>query len=160
MNIGGLLSSPYQTQIAGNRVQRQAQFQQLGEDLQSGNLSAARQDFASLTSLLSGATPSSTTTSPQSTVNQDFQKLGQDLQSGDLSAAQTDYTQIQQNAAKAHTAHGHHHHANTDATNSSTSTAGGLLSLLTNTATAAVSAYGSGGLTGLSAAGSLVSALV
>jgi hypothetical protein len=161
MNIGGLLSSPNQTQIATSPGQRQAEFQQLAKDLKSGNLSGAQQDFATLTSLLSGANPSTgpTSTAPtQSTMAQDFQKLGQDLQSGNLSAAQQDFSQFEQNAQQVHGRH--HHHLSTDATSSANSNSGGLLNLLTNTATAAVSAYGTGGLTGVSAAGSLLSALV
>lgn len=163
MNIAGLLSSPSRTHIATNRQQRQAEFQQLGKDLQSGDLSAAKTDFATLTSLLSASKASTTSAGDASIpkiLSQDFQKLGGDLKSGDLSAAQQDYSQLQQDAQKTHTAHGNRHHPGSDADSSESNSNRGFLNLLTNVATTAASAYGSAGFTGLSAAGSLISALV
>ena len=84
----------------------QSEFQQLGQDLQSGNLSAARQDFASVeqgvrqrTSQIlhhhhhfSAAASSSST----SGTAEDFGELAQALQSGNLSAAQTAFATLQQ----------------------------------------------------------------
>lgn len=165
VNIGAVTSSPYQTQMATARAQRQAEFQQLGQDLQSGNVAAAQQDFTNLTKSISPSTSSTTAgaSSTQSSMAQEFQKLGQDLESGNVSAAQTDYTQIQQSMQQAHTAHGHHHHHGSGGTSESsdtqTSSASNILNLLTNTATAAASAYGNAGLTGLTAGASLLSAL-
>ena len=66
-------------------------FQQLGQDLRSGNLSGAQALFTHITkpghgqSSLQGGTP----------IEQEFSHLGQDLQSGNLAAARQDYTQIQ-----------------------------------------------------------------
>jgi len=103
-----------------------AEFRQLGQDLQSGNLSAAQQDFVTLSSdVQSPAAPSSTaqpaaastgtgTQSIESTLESDFQTLGQDLQSGNLSGAQQAYSQIQQAVQGSGDGfgqglHGHHH---------------------------------------------------
>jgi len=121
MSVSGIFSSSfasYDSQSIQNPFQQfQQEFQQLGQDLQSGNLSAAQQDFATLQQL----SPQSSSTSWSQSNNpiaQEFNQLSQDLQSGNLSAAQQDYTKIQQDfqnqtswqnqAAEGH--HGHHHH--------------------------------------------------
>lgn len=78
---------------------RKGAWQQLGQDLQSGNLQAAQQDFATLQQAAASQVPaaaSSSTQDPQ-------QALTQALQSGNLAAAQQAFAQLQQ-------AHGHHHH--------------------------------------------------
>ena len=52
MSVSGISSSSlfdYNTQSVQNKMQQfQQEFQQLGQDLQSGNLSAAQSDFATL----------------------------------------------------------------------------------------------------------------
>jgi hypothetical protein len=85
-------------------------FQSLGKDLQSGNLTAAQQDFATIQQSAQQAQASgqahhghhhhhsggdSNSTSPASTLQQDFTSLGQDLQSGNLSSAQQAYASLQ-----------------------------------------------------------------
>jgi hypothetical protein len=136
MSIAGIASSSnvFQSTIAQqtqNRFQQiQSQFQKLGQDLQSGNLTQAQSDFATLTQELpnggqfgnanaSATTRTSATSSTSSTANtnpvlQAFQSLGKDLQSGNLSAAQQDFATIQQSAQQAQASgqahHGHHHH--------------------------------------------------
>jgi hypothetical protein len=65
------------------------QFQQLGQDLQVGNLTQARQDYNGLTQNLGGR-------HINSTLSQDFSVLGQALNSGNLSAARQAYSVIQQ----------------------------------------------------------------
>lgn len=98
------------TQTTQTKLQQlQSEFQQLGQDLQAGNVSQAQQDFAALQQNLPGAqAPASSTTG---TLAQAFQALGQDLQSGNLSAAQQDFATIQQDAQQgaAGGARGHHH---------------------------------------------------
>lgn len=105
-----------------DRVQQfHKEFQQLGQDLQSGNLSAAQSDFTALQQLEPNSTAQS---SPQNSIAQDFQQLSTDLQSGNLNAAQQDYTKIQQDfqfAAQAHGHHQHHHHADNDQNSSQSS---------------------------------------
>jgi len=108
MSISGIPSSifsPSQSTSASNPIQQQ--FQQLGQSLQSGNLSSAQSEFASLqqafsqsvsnsaASSTSGSTTASTATSSNS-VAQTFNQLASDLKSGNLTAAQKDYSSIQQ----------------------------------------------------------------
>jgi len=93
----------------------QQEFAQLGQDLQSGNLSAAQCDFATLTQMGSQSTSSSSSSTAASNnpMAQAFAQLSKDLQSGNLSAAQQDFATIQQdmqsNAVQAG-GHRHHHH--------------------------------------------------
>ena len=93
------------TQSTQNAGQFQQEFEQLGQDLQSGNLSTAQADFASLAKL--GAQSNSTS---QSGVTQQFNQLSQDLQSGNLSAAQQDYSTIKQDLPSQGGQTYHHHH--------------------------------------------------
>jgi len=114
MSVSGISSSSLfnsSTQSIQNRMQQfRQEFQQLGKDLQSGDLSAAQADLASLEQLRPQA---NSTSSAQSSnpVAQEFNQLAQDLQSGNVSAAQKDFAAIQQNFQnKATQVHGHHHH--------------------------------------------------
>ncbi len=119
MSIAGIASSAlmhYTGQTAqSNRQKWQQSMQQLGQDLQSGNLSAAQTDFASLQQMSPQA---SSTASTQSTgsVAQDFTQLGKDLQASNTSAAQQDYAQLQHDVSPtaASAAHHHHHHGGDD----------------------------------------------
>jgi outer membrane protein assembly factor BamD (BamD/ComL family) len=101
-------------------------FQQLGQDLQAGNLQQAEADLAQLqptfnpnqsaTSSTSSTSASSNSTSSTSgSASQTFNQLAQDLQSGNLSAAQSDYSTLQQNLQSGRDhfrhMHAHMHHA-------------------------------------------------
>jgi hypothetical protein len=112
------------------------EFKQLGQDLQSGNLSQAQQDFTALSQNLpsisqsrasqvasqvsnaTGATGATGSSASSSSLLQEFNQLGRALQSGNLRAAQQDYAGIQQTAqqiagiahSSAQPAGGHHHH--------------------------------------------------
>lgn len=114
MSVAGVSSInlfDFNTQSVQNRKQQfQQEFQQLGQDLQSGNLSAAQADFTTLQQ--SGPQISSTSSSQNtSPIAQDFKQLSQDIQSGDISAAQQDYAKIEQDfQTQAAGKHGHHHH--------------------------------------------------
>ncbi len=113
MSVTGVASSNffnYATEASQSKAQQfRQQFLQLGQDLQSGNLSAAQADFTGLQQLNPQSTSTSSTRS-NSAIAQDFSQLSQHLQSGNVTAAQQDYTNIQQDSqgsgAKAH----HHHH--------------------------------------------------
>jgi outer membrane protein assembly factor BamD (BamD/ComL family) len=116
MSVSGISStSLYNTQnIESNFQQIQQAFNQLGQDLQAGNLSAAQSDFATLQNLApKTASPSSQSNNP---IAQAFNQLAKDLQSGNLSAAQQDFTTIQQDfqnqaaQTQTQTTGGHHHH--------------------------------------------------
>ncbi|MGA7461084.1 MAG: hypothetical protein WBW69_12720 [Candidatus Korobacteraceae bacterium] len=134
MSIAGISSSDlYSAQNVQKQMQEMRQeFQQLGSDLQSGNLSAAQSDFATLTQLDPNLTSSSSTSSTSSAaaatsstasnpMQQAFAQLAKDLQSGNLSAAQQDFTAIQQAMQSASAAHGHHHHHHSESSSESSS---------------------------------------
>jgi outer membrane protein assembly factor BamD (BamD/ComL family) len=115
MSVSGISStSLYNPQNTENNFQQL--FQQLGRDLQSGNLSAAQSDFASLQKLVPQT--SSTSSSPSNNpIAQAFTQLAKDLQSGNLSAAQQDFTTLQQDFQNQATQNqtpstqdDHHHH--------------------------------------------------
>jgi len=117
MSVAGIFSSSlsaYNPQsIQGRMQQFQQEFQQLGQDLQSGNLSAAQSDFATLQQ---SAPQANSTASAQSSnpIVQAFNQLSTDLKSGNTAAAQQDYATIQQDFQNQGTqnqgAHHHHHH--------------------------------------------------
>lgn len=114
MSISGISSlslSNYDTPSVQNRFQKaQQEFQQLGQDLKSGNLSAAQQDFVTLQSLRPPGSSTSTTQS-NNPIAQEFNQLSQDLQSGNVSAAQQDFAQIKQSfQSLSQSVRGHHHH--------------------------------------------------
>jgi len=129
MSVLGIAASSlfnYHTQrIQNPRAQLQQEFQQLGQDLQAGNLSAAQTDFTTLQSLVpSNATSSTANTSATSnntSIQQAFVQLGQDLQSGNLTAAQQDYSTVQNDAQSqgAQLHHHHHHHGSVEQPNNS-----------------------------------------
>ena len=85
-----------------NLRQFQQEFQQLGSDLQSGNITAAQQDFAAL-----GVSPA-TAAQVTSPILHQFQQLGQALQSGNTSSAKQDYSKVKHDLQKVEHAHNHH----------------------------------------------------
>jgi hypothetical protein len=103
MSISGIMHNLYTQQpqpiSSGSPTQ---QLQQLSQDIQSGNTSAAQSDFATLQQAFAAAsstTSAPTTSSTTSTSNplaQAFNQLGSDIQSGNLSAAQKDLSTVQQ----------------------------------------------------------------
>jgi outer membrane protein assembly factor BamD (BamD/ComL family) len=159
MSLVGILASNFfsakATQSTANETQStqnnpskfqqiKTEFQQLGQDLQSGNLTQAQSDYATLSQNFPGASQSTaattnaaataatagvTTTAATTSNNpvaQAFTQLGLDLQSGNLQAAQQDYTNLQQNVQQNATQqvgghHHHHHHAESSQSSSSSS---------------------------------------
>jgi hypothetical protein len=115
MSVAGISStslSNFNSQAVQNsRQQMQQQFQALGQDLQSGNLSAAQSAFASLQQ--SAPQPSSTSLlQSNNPVAQEFSQLSTDLQSGNTAAAKQDYARIEQQfQSEAMSMHHHHHGA-------------------------------------------------
>ncbi|MGO9401916.1 MAG: hypothetical protein ACLPVW_00435 [Terriglobales bacterium] len=116
MSVSGISSSLYNTQSVQNSFRQfQQTFQQLGQDLQSGNLSAAQSDFTTLQKLLpQSSSTSSSSSQSNNPIAQAFSQLSTDLQSRNLAAAQQDYTTIQQalqsQASKSGSTQGRHHH--------------------------------------------------
>jgi hypothetical protein len=81
-----LLSPSTQTPLQKTKQE----FQQLGQELKSGNLSAAQSDITALQQSVAQQSVSASTTAPTSTsqtgsaISQGFAKLSTDLQSGNL----------------------------------------------------------------------------
>jgi hypothetical protein len=73
---------------------RQVDLKQLGSDLQSGNLSAAQQDYSTLVTLGQGGPFANSEPFSKSGRAQAFETIGQDLQSGDLAGAQAAFTTL------------------------------------------------------------------
>lgn len=111
MSIAGISSSGFASNAQSmqtNMQQVRQEFQQLGQDLESGNLSAAQTDFATLQQLVPQSTSS---TQSNNSIAQAFNQLAQDLQSGNLTAAQQEYATIQQDFQnQGSQVHHHHHH--------------------------------------------------
>jgi outer membrane protein assembly factor BamD (BamD/ComL family) len=128
MSVGAILGSVLQSALTATNTpskfkQFQQEFQQLGKDLQAGNLAQAQTDLVTLEQnspfLHAGATASSATGSGASASNnpiaQAFNQLAQDLKAGNVSAAQQDFSTIQQDFQNAQSqvptqSGGHHHH--------------------------------------------------
>ena len=116
MSVSGISgSSLFNTSEVQSIFQQfQQTFQQLGQDLRSGNLSAAQSDFATLQNL--GSQNSTATSQTNSPIAQAFTQLAKDLQSGNLSAAQQDFSTIQQDfqsqsaQGQTQSTQRHHHH--------------------------------------------------
>lgn len=126
MSVSGISTSLFgfnDPSVQNKAQQIQQEFQQLGDDLQSGNLSAAQSDYATIEQLVPQSNTTSATSSTESSnpLAQAFNQLGQDLQSGNLTAAQQDYANIQQDIQSQSgqvEGHGHHHHHGGDEQNS------------------------------------------
>ncbi|HEY2388834.1 MAG TPA: hypothetical protein VGK30_17900 [Candidatus Binatia bacterium] len=99
MSISGVSGS---SDAAWQQFQKvRSDLNQVGQDLQSGNVPQASADYATLEQDL----PSSSI-DPNSPFGQKLAALGQALQSGDLSGAQQAYSTLNQSRG----AGGHHHH--------------------------------------------------
>jgi hypothetical protein len=118
MSLSGISAgfSGVSTQSLFQKIQEE--FQQLGKDLQSGNLTAAQADYVTLqedlaergvaSSIQAPAqaptqtqTQAPTETGSSNPITAAFGQLSQDLQAGNLTAAQTDYTTIVQDFSQA-----------------------------------------------------------
>jgi hypothetical protein len=114
--LDSLLSAAQNTQNGqGGLQQIEAEFRQLGQDLQTGNLTQAQEDYTTLSQNFQNAqntTSASTTAANSNPITQAFAALSQSLQSGDLSAAQQNYATLQQDIQQQGTGqvHPHYHH--------------------------------------------------
>lgn len=144
MSISGISSTYTSSMIQewqSSMQQRRQDFSQLGNALQSGDLTGAQQAYSDLQNLLQNSSSpfNSNTSSGSNPITDDFKALGQALSSGDLSQAQTDFTKLQddmkaarqqavqqgsftQGAGHAHHGHHHHHVADSDASTTSSTT--------------------------------------
>jgi outer membrane protein assembly factor BamD (BamD/ComL family) len=132
MSVTGISSSDMSQYLDPSSLQSnfqnfQKKFQQLGQDLQSGNLSQAQTDFAALQPQGAPPVASSNGQTSSNSVADAFKQLSQDLQSGNLSAAQQDFATVQQDlqqqfsGAGAASGHHHHHHHHDDSSQGSSS---------------------------------------
>lgn len=121
--LNALFSATQNTQSGQGQFQQiQSEFQQLGQDLQAGNLTQAQQDYATLSQNFapaqSGPTTAATTTDAATNNNsnsiaQAFAALSQNLENGNISGAQQSYATIQQDFQQQQhhgTGEIHHHH--------------------------------------------------
>lgn len=108
MSVSGISANSYLSQTLQNWQSKaqnlQTEFQQLGQDLQTGNLSKAQSDFNTLRQSLPASLQNN------STLSQAFSSLGSALQSGNAAAAQQAYTTLEQDIQQAGQGHHHHHH--------------------------------------------------
>ena len=113
MSVAGIMSSAafgIGAQLFQSRMQKtHSEFQQLGQDLQSGNLSAAQNDFATLQQL-QGSSGATAATQSSGSITQDFNQLAADLKAGNLTAAQQDFTAVQKDLQTQPPSVQHHHH--------------------------------------------------
>ena len=111
-------TNPNQTNEMQSNVQQIGKYlEQLGQALQSGDLSGAQSVFSSLQQLLSGSSANQaqiTQQTSQSAFNTDINALGQALKSGDLSKAQDALAKLQQDMQATHKGHHRHHHRKAD----------------------------------------------
>lgn len=122
---GSTLFAGYNLAVQNKFQQFQQGFQQLGQALQTGNLSQAQTDFAALQQGLPGQQQITTQSGSQSTnsISQVFSQLAQDLKSGNLSAAQSDFSTFQQDLhqlGNGFSLHGHHHRTHAESSQGST----------------------------------------
>ena len=114
MSVSGISSNSLFNFVAeGLQSKRHAfrsEFEQLGKDLQSGDLVAAQKDFAALQQLQAdqtGSTPDASVDPLQAALK----KLAQDLQTQDTNAVQKDYANVlhvyQNHASPVHRHHAH-----------------------------------------------------
>ncbi len=115
MSVSGICSSGLSnSQVSSQYQLSNSEFQQLGQDLATGNLSSAQSDFAILQQAFmqpaaSASTSSASASSTSNPLAQAFQQLSSDLKSGNLTAAQKDYSTIQQDMKSQFSGHHHHH---------------------------------------------------
>lgn len=142
MSIAGIAASSFFSgaiaQASQGKVQKGRQeFQQLGQDLQSGNLAQAQSDLAGFTKDLPVFQPSGTSgvQVPGTTFNQSLQKLAQDLQAGNLAAAQSDFTNLRPavQSGNGTGVHSHHHARHGDESSASANSISQVLSQLGQT---------------------------
>jgi hypothetical protein len=116
MTISGVSScssyDPAMQQMSSRFAQARQAFDDLGNALQSGDLSDAQSAFAALTQI--GADGSqganaSRPADPNNPIANDLSAVGQALQSGDLKAAQSAFQKVQRDLQVSHRGRHHHH---------------------------------------------------
>jgi DNA anti-recombination protein RmuC len=128
MSVSGVSSSSALSQSLQSwqaKAQKiQSEFQQLGQDIQAGNLTQAQSDFSTLSQNFSGSLQSN------GPLSQAFSALGTALQSGNLGAAQKAYSTLQQDVQQTGLGHHHHHHTDGSSQTTNSSAVGALAQLI------------------------------
>ena len=126
MSIAGISStfllnslSPRQTSLQ----QFKDEFQQLGQDLQASNLTAAQADYAQLQQIEQQKNSSTSQSNTTNSVSQLFAQLGKDLSSNNVSSAQDDFNDIMKAIQSRGGSQVHHHHHHRGAGSSSQTSA-------------------------------------
>ena len=118
MNVSNVTSSASFPSISGESCQRDKELKALQNDLQSGNMKAAQQDYAALQQALQGSASGGAGSQAAGGVQggKDCLALQSALQSGNISSAtqalvalRKDLTTPAQGSAQGHN-HSHHHH--------------------------------------------------
>ena len=97
-----------------SRAKARSDFQALANDLQTGNLTNAQTDFASLLQDAPQLQTTLQTTAVTSPALSAFSSLSASLQAGDLTGAQSAMSTLQQSVQGHHHHHHHHHRADND----------------------------------------------
>lgn len=95
MSTSAISSSSLNQQLQQYFQTRRSDLQQLGQALQSGNLSSAQSAFNNITSLGQSGPFSNGAPFASSSREQDFTAVGQALQNGDLAGAQQAFSQLE-----------------------------------------------------------------
>jgi len=114
MSIAGISSNLLLNSLSPKQASLQQfrdEFQQLGQDLQAGNLTAAQADYAQLQQIEQQKNSSASQSNITNSVSQLFDQLGKDLASGNVSSAQDDFNDIMKAVqSSGRSVHHHHHH--------------------------------------------------
>ena len=114
MFIAGIASNLLLNSLSPKQASLQQfrdEFQQLGQDLQAGNLPAAQADYAQLQQIEQQKNSSASQSNITNSVSQLFDQLGKDLASGNVSSAQDDFNDIMKAVqSSGPSVHHHHHH--------------------------------------------------
>ena len=113
MSIAGISSNLLLNSLSPKQASLQQfrdEFQQLGQDLQAGNLPAAQADYAQLQQIEQQKNSSASQSNITNSVSQLFDQLGKDLASGNVSSAQDDFNDIMKAVQSSGPSVHHHHH--------------------------------------------------
>ena len=114
MSIAGISSNLLLNSLSPKQASLQQfrdEFQQLGQDLQAGNLTAAQADYAQLQQIEQQKNSSASQSNITNSVSQLFDQLGKDLASGNVSSAQDDFNDIMKAVqSSGPSVHHHRHH--------------------------------------------------
>jgi hypothetical protein len=124
MSIAGISSNLLLNSLSPKQASLQQfrdEFQQLGQDLQAGNLTAAHPDHAQLQQIEQQKNFSTSQSNTTNSVSQLFNQLGKDLASGNVSSAQDDFNDIMKAVQSSGSSVHHHHHHGGGGSSSETS---------------------------------------